>query len=124
MSKQFSYTLDKNASKVHKEIVNFFKKNMPGFNLSQNHAIKIDDQVLYADIYITTPIKIIIEIQGEQHYHFVKYFHKTLDNFRKYQMNDKLKREWAEMNSFNYITIDVKNFDISNFNNFLMEKLK
>lgn len=124
MAQKFSYTLNKNASKVHKAIVQYFKTELYGFNISQNHAIKIDNKTLYADIYCNSPLNFIIEIQGEQHFKFIPHFHKSMANFKKACTNDCLKKEWAELNDFIYIAINVKNFDIDNFKKDFFQKLK
>jgi len=123
MSKPFVYTLDKNASKVHKAIVQYFKKELPSFNISQNHKIEIDNKNLYCDIFCNSPFHFVIEIMGEQHYKFIKHFHGTEKNFRTAQLNDRLKREWCEMNDYCYIEIPVKGFAMEKFHDMLMEKL-
>jgi hypothetical protein len=123
MAKQFSYSLDKNASKVHKEIVGFFKDSLPGWKITQNSPIKIDNKTLYADILCKAPHKFLIEIQGEQHKKFVKHFHGSYDNFKKAQLNDKIKKDWAEMNEYCYIEVNVKGFKVGDFYQFLMGKL-
>lgn len=45
---------------------------------------------LYIDFYIPK-YNIVIEYDGLQHYRFIKYFHKTIDNFYKYVERDKYK---------------------------------
>lgn len=124
MTKPFTYSLDKNASKVHKEVVNILKRDCPGWNISQNHSIKIDDKTLYADIYCNSPFNFIIEIHGQQHYKFVKHFHGNMQNFKMAQSNDQLKKDWCEMNGFCYIEVPVKSFRKENFVNFIMGKIK
>jgi len=115
MTKPFSYSLDKNASKVHREIVKILKEECPSWNISQNHSIKIDDKTLYADIFCNSPFKFVLEIHGEQHYKFVKYFHGDMKNFKLTQANDNLKKDWCDMNGYCHIEIPTTKFKRENF---------
>jgi hypothetical protein len=45
------------------------------------------------DWYMNCGIEIAFEIQGEQHYQFTKYFHKTIADFEYQVLCDKLKEE-------------------------------
>ena len=124
MTKPFSYSLDANASKCHKQVVKFFKDKLPGFNISQNHKIKIDDKTLFIDIFCNYPFKFSIEIQGQQHTKFNKFHYKTMADFKKAQANDRSKKLWCEMNGYCYIEVQVQGFKIETFYDYLMERLK
>ena len=43
-------------------------------------------------------LKIIIEIQGEQHNKYIEYFHGTIENFYYQQRKDAYKKAYAEKN--------------------------
>ena len=43
---------------------------------------------------------IVIESSGQQHILHVPHFHKTKSDFLLAKNNDRLKREWAELNGF------------------------
>lgn len=58
------------------------------------------------DIYIPER-NIFIEINGIQHYKFVKYFHRTKENFNYSKEKDKMKRKFAKKNG-TYIEIDLR----------------
>jgi len=65
---------------------------------------------LKCDIYIGEPNTrngIYIEIHGEQHYCFIKHWHKTQDGFKKQKRRDKLKKEFARKNG-TYIEVDLR----------------
>lgn len=57
------------------------------------------------DIEITNK-KILIEVQGKQHYEFVEIFHGTIENFEYQQYKDKYKRDFAEQSGYQLIYID------------------
>jgi hypothetical protein len=59
---------------------------------------------LYADFVIPTR-KMIVEVHGEQHYHFVSYFHETLLDFIESKKRDQKKRQWAELNRLTLIEL-------------------
>jgi hypothetical protein len=42
---------------------------------------------------------------GEQHYHFVSYFHETLLDFIESKKRDQKKRQWAELNRLTLIEL-------------------
>jgi len=63
--------------------------------------------LLYAD-FIIPKLSIIIEVHGEQHYKFSKFFHKTKKGFQEHKRRDFKKMEWCLLND---ITMIVLPFD-------------
>jgi very-short-patch-repair endonuclease len=63
--------------------------------------------LLYAD-FIIPKLSIIIEVHGEQHYKFSKFFHKTKKGFQEHKRRDFKKTEWCLLND---ITMIVLPFD-------------
>ena len=63
--------------------------------------------LLYAD-FIIPKLHIMIEVHGEQHYKFSKFFHKTKKGFQEHKRRDLKKIEWCELNE---ITMIVLPFD-------------
>jgi hypothetical protein len=64
----------------------------------------VEGRELCADIFVPS-FMAIIEIHGEQHYKYVKHFHKSIDGFHKYVRNDQKKKEWCELNDISYIEL-------------------
>ena len=57
---------------------------------------------------------ILIEYDGQQHYEFVEYFHKTHDKFEEQQLKDKIKNNYCYVNKIKLIRIpywDEKNIE-------------
>lgn len=52
---------------------------------------------LYAD-FLLPRRSLLIEVQGEQHYKEVRFFHKDRFKFVDGLRRDKLKKEWADVN--------------------------
>lgn len=63
--------------------------------------------LLYAD-FIIPKLSIMIEVHGEQHYKFSKFFHKTKKGFQEHKRRDFKKMEWCLLND---ITMIVLPFD-------------
>ena len=61
---------------------------------------------LYSDIFIEH-MKTYIEIHGEQHYIFTKYFHETIENFEHCKKLDRMKRKRCRKNGI-YIEVDLR----------------
>lgn len=69
------------------------------------------NQWLRCDIYISKNKKIkkdiFIEVHGGQHYSFVEFFYRTLENFVYRQNIDKIKKEYCKENGV-YVEIDLR----------------
>lgn len=59
---------------------------------------------LIVDFFIPD-VKVIIEVHGEQHYKFVKHFHKSQATFNRSKARDLAKQEWCNLNEFTYIEL-------------------
>jgi hypothetical protein len=53
---------------------------------------------LAVDFYLPF-YKLIIEVQGEQHYKYIPYFHGDILGFWSSKKRDRNKRKWAELNN-------------------------
>lgn len=86
-------------SEYHKLACSIIHTLYPTYIICEEVPIKIQNKLwLYLDIYLPT-INMAIEVQGEQHYKFSPFFHKTKLDFLKQRKNDRLKKEWCEINS-------------------------
>lgn len=48
------------------------------------------------DFAVTTDKTFLIEFNGEQHYKYIKFFHKNKETFKEQQIRDKIKKEKAK----------------------------
>lgn len=67
-------------------------------------------------------IKLIVEYMGEQHDHFVKFFHKTEEGFKHYIEKDKNKKLVAEQNG--YRLIEISHVEPISEKGYIIKKLK
>ncbi len=77
----------------------------PTFKIIEEVPIPIrDHEILYFDFYIILR-ETAIEVQGQQHFQFIPFFHHDLQGFIRQKQNDKAKKEWCELNNINLITL-------------------
>ncbi len=65
--------------------------------------------------------EIVIEYQGRQHYNYSSFFH-TVDHFENLKTNDKIKKEFCELN--NIKMIEIKYTKIDKIETILLNELK
>jgi ssDNA-binding Zn-finger/Zn-ribbon topoisomerase 1 len=70
-----------------------------------------DKYTLPFDFYLPD-YNLIIEFHGIQHYQYIPYWHKSIDNFERLQNRDRYKREWAIKNNIRFFEISYKESDI------------
>lgn len=69
--------------------------------------VNYKSQRLFFDIFIKD-LGVLIEVQGRQHFEFVKHFHGSIEGFIEQKKRDNLKLEYVEENKklclvrFNY----------------------
>ena len=83
-------------------------QDLPEFRIRENYRpdwlISSDNTRLELDFFIEETL-IAFEVQGEQHYKFVPFFHKSEDDFRKHQLRDQQKRDLCEGKGIKLIEI-------------------
>jgi hypothetical protein len=79
------------ANKVHETIRKLFPHNIVLVEWYVNHK----GQRLFFDVFIKD-LGVLIEIQGRQHFKFVKHFHGSMEGFIEQKKRDNLKLELIE----------------------------
>jgi len=91
------------ANKVYETICELFHHNI----ILSEWYLNYKGQRLFFDIFIKD-LGVLIEIQGRQHFKFVKHFHGSMEGFIEQKKRDNLKLEFIEENEklslarFNY----------------------
>lgn len=101
-----------NESFMASQLKNYFKKEYNAKveysifkNPNTNHYLPYDIYIPYGENPNLNGF--YIEVHGKQHYDFVEYFHKTLENFENCKKKDKLKKNFAKKHGI-YIEIDLR----------------
>ena len=82
-------------------------KAFPLLRCKREHYVFFMGKKLFFDFYIPD-LKVCIEVQGQQHYQFVPFFHQVADSFRKQKYRDQLKTEWCAENNIIFIEVSGK----------------
>lgn len=102
-------------SKIADEVCEGIKKLFPHETLIFEHYIYYKNAKLFFDIYIKS-LGILIEIQGMQHFKFVKHFHGTKEKFYAQKRRDNFKIEYCAENNLTlayfYDKIDIITEDL------------
>jgi hypothetical protein len=84
------------TSKLQRLTGDLLDKRLPEYRIRENYRpdwlVSSDYKKLELDFYLEE-IKIGIEVQGEQHYRYVEFFHHNHDGFRERLRLDKEKNE-------------------------------
>ena len=72
--------------------------------LEEVQLVLRNGEYVYMDFYIPL-IKKCIEVHGEQHYKFNRFYHHSMMGFIKHQKRDREKKEWCDINNIQYIEL-------------------
>ncbi|UUT40488.1 Uvr/REP helicase [carnivorous sponge associated iridovirus] len=95
-----------------------FPKTRPNFMLNEvsGHNLELD---CYND-----ELKLAVEYNGEQHYKYIPYFHKTKDAFYNLKYRDEMKQRLCKQNGVRLITVPYTEKNISEFITKQLENLR
>jgi hypothetical protein len=104
-----------NCSTLHSRARNLLKQIFQYDNIYEEVILpgiktEINNRPLIIDFYINAP-KIAVEVQGEQHYNFVSFFHTNkLEYFRAKKL-DALKHKWCNINNIRLVILPYNQSD-------------
>jgi len=82
-------------SKIADKVENILKELFPYNIILSEQYIRYKGQRLFFDFFVKD-LGIYVECQGQQHFKFVRYFHGSMEGFRKQKERDDLKLEYVE----------------------------
>ena len=89
-------------SLISNEIYSIIKNLFPHNVLVKEYYVKYKGTRLFFDFFIKD-LKILIEVQGEQHTRFVQHFHGDKEGFVKSKWRDNLKIEYAQEHGIAFV---------------------
>lgn len=109
------YKARENCSKLHARARNLLTKEFPYDTICEELTLpgsKDERQTrpLFADFFIPQR-KLMIEVQGEQHYKFNSHFFNNKLEFFKAQARDKSKSEWCNINEIDLVQLPYNESD-------------
>jgi hypothetical protein len=100
-----------NKSSLHLKARDLLHKCFPTLQILEEVAIPLRKaETLYMDFYLPLT-KTCVEVHGEQHFKFNKFFHNSVLGFMKHKKRDENKKEWCENNNIKYIVLSYDNID-------------
>jgi very-short-patch-repair endonuclease len=79
------------------KVEQLLKDTFPTYLLRKEKYVLYQNTQLFFDFYMPE-FKLLIEVQGEQHYKFNKFFHKDVTDLNRQKYRDSLKTQWASEN--------------------------
>ena len=105
----------RNCSKLHVRTRTILQELFPTYRILE--AVKLPGSqtstrksVLYVDFFIQEK-KLVVEVNGRQHYEFVPFYHKTKRDFYKSKVRDKDKQEWCDINGLDMVSLKYTGTD-------------
>ena len=95
-----------NVSSGHKKARELLSQAFPSDPIFEEVTLPGINPAVYVDFFIPSK-DIIVEVDGEQHRVYNKFFHKNKANFRKAKKNDKAKQEWCDNNDLLLMRLDT-----------------
>lgn len=108
------------------KVVGLIKESFPLLKYTREKYVFYRGQRLFFDLVIPE-LSLYIEVQGLQHYRFVKFFHHTVDKLRKQKYRDQLKTEWCEENNKIFLSLSeqqINNLDCDAFKQLVLNKIQ
>lgn len=100
-----------NKSSLHLQARDLIKECFPTLQILEEVSIPLRrSESLVLDFYLPLNKK-CVEVHGEQHYKFSRFFHKDMMGFIRHKKRDKEKKEWCRINDIEYIELPYDKID-------------
>lgn len=97
-------------SKIADKIAKLLKSEFANYRVVKEHYTSYQGNKLFFDFFIPE-LKILIEVQGQQHYTFNAFFHKDIGDLRQQKYRDTLKTQWVEDGGYKLLTLNTKEIE-------------
>lgn len=93
------------------KVYTLLRELFPQAYIKKEHYVRFKGARLFFDFFLPQ-YSILVEVQGRQHYEYIKHFHGDIENFKNYKKRDNLKVEYAVDSELCLILVDY-NEDIN-----------
>jgi len=90
-------------SQLSDKIEGCIKRTLKKYSYSTEYEVKAGFNNSLRFDFCIPGLKVMIEVQGQQHTKFNKFFHGTLDNFNKAKARDGFKQIWCSNNDYTLV---------------------
>lgn len=93
-----SFVFTMSTSKLQRDVSRLLSIHLGGYNIRENIRpdwLMFEGERIELDFYIAD-LSLAIEVQGEQHYHFVPVFHRSQDGFKRMLARDEQKKRTCD----------------------------
>lgn len=97
-------------SKLANKIESILKQALPTHRYVKEHYVLYQNTKLFFDFFLPE-LKLFIEVQGQQHYSFNKFYHRNKVNFNDQVYRDTLKTQYIEENEYKLLVLSYKEID-------------
>lgn len=99
-----------NPSGPHERARNLIRSLFPFYSINEEIPLIGTPCKLYLDMYVH-PLRLAIEVHGEQHYKFNSFFFASAKDFRRAKQRDALKVEWCVLNGIDLVELPYNETD-------------
>lgn len=93
-----------NPSQLHILARELLKEIFPFNRIFEEVALPGCKNVLFGDFHVVNEF-MIVEVQGQQHYQFSKFFHGSKIGYNRSLNRDNRKKEWCRINNFYFVEL-------------------
>ena len=109
------------ASLLAQSVRETLRETFPHTVIKEEFYAPYKSTKLYFDFFLPS-LSIAVEVQGQQHFGFNKYFHGDANAYKQAKLRDSLKQEWAQENEVTLVAVDFDEIPISREG--LLEKIR
>lgn len=102
-----------NASSLHIKAREILQKCFPHTTIAEEVILSgcTPNRVPLRADFLLQNLRLIVEVQGKQHYEYCEHFHKTELGFKIYQANDLYKKDWCKLNKIIHLELPYNRID-------------
>ena len=113
------------SSGIEKKVGQLLKEAFPSYNIKAQKVVQYSNVKLSFDFYLPE-LKLMVEVQGEQHYTYNKFFHKSDQDLQAQKYRDMLKTQYIVENELKLLEIkydEVSQLDIASIKQLVLETI-
>jgi very-short-patch-repair endonuclease len=91
-------------SELEERVNLLIEEALPYYKVIRQYCVFYRNQQLRFDFYLPE-LKVLIEVQGQQHYTFNKFHYSSVDEFNRQKARDTLKEEYCYEKGYTFLAL-------------------